>query len=94
MKIHPVFNVDLLSFAEPNPIPSRMLEPPPPVITDEGEEEWEVETILNTCHHGHGLQYLVKWKRYEDATWQPEADLKNAQEAIEQFYEQHPKAPK
>ncbi len=40
---------------------------PPPELVD-NEEEYEVEKILDSRHHGrgHALQYLVKWKGYPD----------------------------
>ena len=32
------------------------------------------------------LVYLVSWKGYNDDTWEPEANLANAQELVEEFY--------
>ena len=59
MKIHPVFHVSLLEPYTPDPIPGRSQPPPLPVITAEGEEEYEIEAIL--CHKGKGKrkQYFV-----------------------------------
>ncbi|KAL5536505.1 hypothetical protein ACEPAF_327 [Sanghuangporus sanghuang] len=68
--------------------------PPPPVIIDE-QEEYEVEEILDSRLHRGKLQFLVKWVGYEEATWQPESDVKdNAQESIQEFYHKHPGAPR
>ena len=41
------------------------------------------------------MEYLVKWKNYplEEASWEPVANLTNAQEAIEEFHLEHPDAP-
>ena len=47
-------------------------EPPPELV--EGEEVYEVETILNHRKQGQGCQYFVKWQGYpiSDASWEPE----------------------
>ena len=48
--------------------------PEPPSELVEGEEVYEVESILNHRKRGHGYQYYVKWKGYpiSDASWEPE----------------------
>jgi len=47
--------------------------PPPELIN--GEEEFEVEAILNHRCYGHSRmpQYLIKWKGYphSENTWEP-----------------------
>ena len=73
---------------------SQRLPPPLPPELVEEEEEYEVEEILDSRRHRRKLQFLVKWKGYIDATWQPEADVKNAQELVDEFYSKHPNAPK
>ena len=47
-------------------------EPPPELV--EGEEVYEVKTILNHRKRGWGYQYFVKWRGYliSDASWEPE----------------------
>jgi hypothetical protein len=47
-------------------------EPPPELV--EGEEVYEVETILKHRKRGRGWQYFVKWRGYpiSDASWEPE----------------------
>jgi hypothetical protein len=49
IKIHPVFHISLLEPAQPEnePIPGHLQPLPPPVITDD-EEEWEVEEIVDS----------------------------------------------
>src|SRR5712672_1187575 len=64
-QIHDVFHASLLTpYKETVEHGKNFLEPPPDVI--EGEEEWEVEQILEKRHFGRGkrLQYLVRWKGY------------------------------
>jgi hypothetical protein len=73
----------------------RRPNPPPPVIAPEGEEEYEVEKILNSRKVGRQLQDLIRWKGYrqEEDTWQPKADVANAPELVQKFHQQHPEAP-
>jgi hypothetical protein len=56
-----------------------------------GEEEYEVEEILNARYFRKRLQYLVKWQGYgnEDNKWVSANDV-HAPEALQAFYQQHP----
>jgi len=50
-QLHPVFNVVKLTPALDDPIPGHKLtDHPPPIIID-GELEWEVEEIIDSCWH-------------------------------------------
>jgi len=59
-KHYPMFNVvklsaaliDLILGQKPNPLPL-------PIIVD-GEKEWKVEKILNSCWYWKRFQFLVK----------------------------------
>ena len=96
LTIHPVFHVSLLKPYQENPqeFEDRMVKPPLPVITTEGQEEFEVEKILDKRMRRRGknstVEYLTKWKGYADydATWEPVENLKNAQEIIAEFEEE------
>jgi len=44
---HRVFLISLLHLAADDPMPGQILLPPLPVVVD-GEEEWEVEEILDS----------------------------------------------
>ena len=65
---------------------------PPPVLV-EGEEEYEVERILNSQVRRGKLRYLVLWKGYgyEDISWE-DADQVHAPDLITEFYRGHPEA--
>jgi len=58
--LHPVFPIVKLYPAAVDPIPGRWAKPPPPPVLVEGNEEFEVEEILNSHVHWHHLEYLVK----------------------------------
>ena len=68
-RIHPVFHVSQLEPVQLNSIPNRVQTPPPPIEVD-GEEEYEVEDILNSRYYRRQFQYLVKWKGYTVPTWE------------------------
>ncbi|QRW18646.1 Retrotransposable element Tf2 protein [Rhizoctonia solani] len=85
LKIHDVFYVGLLSrvhISPSQPFPER---PPPETI--EGEEEYEVEQIIDSKRQRGKWFYLIKWKGYgpEDNSWEPEELLEHSQEEIQRF---------
>ncbi len=96
MEDHPVFNESLLTPYIPPHFPNQQPpQPPPPEIVD-GSEEYEVKEILDSRFHRKQLQYLVKWRDYpsKENTWEPERNLKHAQDEITIFHNSHPSAPR
>ena len=90
--IHNVFHASLLSpYHETTAHGPNFSRPPPELI--EGEEEYEVECIINHQHHGRSkkLQYLIKWLNYPEAdnTWEP-ADQIHAPELIKAYHRHTP----
>ena len=81
VQIHPIFHVSLLEHAADDPYPGQIAPPPPPIIVD-GEEEWEVATILDSRLHYNRLQYLVKWRGYDAPTWQTATDLEHSSDFV------------
>ena len=64
-QLHPVFNVVKLSAALEDLILGRKPQAPLlPIIVVDGEEEWEVEEILNSHWYQRRFQFLVKWKGF------------------------------
>jgi hypothetical protein len=90
--IHPVFHIDLLTPYHEMSMHSANYQRPPPDLVD-GEEEYEVETVLASRCFGHGkkLQYLVKWKGYLDSDnqWINKEDV-FADDAIREFKSSNP----
>ena len=93
MRIHPVFHVSLLAHAANDPLPGQHPPPAPAVIVD-GEEEWEVERILDSCYYYNHLQYLTKWKGYDAPTWQPVENMEHASDAVLDFHRLYPEKPR
>ena len=89
-----MFHIDLLTPYHKTTIHGpNFMQPPPDLIN--GEEEYEVEEILDSRKHGQGrkVQYLVKWKGYpsSDNQWVNWDDM-HADEALAKFRKQRPKA--
>jgi len=63
----------------------------PALVIIEGEEEWEVERILNKRRVRGKDKYLVRWKGFtaESDTWEGRKNLENAKEAIEEFEKEY-----
>ena len=93
-KIHHVFHIDLLTpYHETEVHGTNFTQPPPDLIN--GEEEYEVDEILDSRKHGRGckVQYLVKWKGYpsSDNQWVNWDDM-HAEEALAKFRKRKPGA--
>lgn len=64
MKIHDVFHVNLLSpYRNDSDFHWKQVQPPP-VVMEEGEEEWEFEKLVRWEQRKKGLRYQVRWKGY------------------------------
>ena len=83
--IHLVFNNNVLKRAATDPFPGQRLqnEPPPNII--EGQKEYKDEAILDKKVKRNGVQYRVKWKGYEETTWELTINLKQARNAVKNF---------
>src|ERR1700733_12967323 len=96
-RIHPIFHVSLLHCWHLDPIPEcPQPDQPEPLLADNGEPEYEVETILDSRMHYRKLQYLVHWKGYgpEHNSWEPANNPANAPELIAEFHRTNPSVPR
>ncbi|CAJ0945435.1 unnamed protein product [Ranitomeya imitator] len=86
--IHNVFHRSLLRRYVAPVVP--YVDPPAPVLV-EGELEYIVEKILDSCISRRKLQYLVKWKGYgqEDNSWVFASDV-HAADLVRAFHLAHP----
>ena len=94
-QLHPVFPVVKLMLAPPDPIVGRRAQPPPPPVLVDGEEEYEVEKILNSRIFRGKLQFLIQWKgySYEHNSWEYEQDVYSPA-LVARFYRENPGAPR
>ena len=91
MKIHNVFHVSLLEISAKDPYPGQVIPPPPPIEVA-GENEWEVEEVLDSKIVRRKLKYLLKWVGYAEATWEPAENLEDIV-AIDIFHQRYPNKP-
>jgi hypothetical protein len=88
-----VFPVVKLSIAHPDPILGRRPAPPPPTTLVDGEEEYEVEAILDSQMCCNCLEYLLKFKGYDEShnQWEVHTHV-HAKPKIALFHRKHPGA--
>ncbi|SJL16274.1 uncharacterized protein ARMOST_19794 [Armillaria ostoyae] len=96
-KIHPGFNEKLLSLFIPPAFPNQEQPPPPPPDLIDGEEEWEIEEILDSktrkvrAKRGQPsttvIDYFIKWAGHtrEHNSWVTASEIGNAKEAIADY---------
>jgi len=82
-----------------NPLPSQYVDEtePPAIQNEEGEDEWQVEKIVDSKWERRGRgqprrKYLVKWQGYQRPTWEPE-DFVEDTAAMERFITAFPDKP-
>ena len=91
IQVHHVWHTSELEPAATDPYPGQVVAPPPPVVID-GDEEWEVEKVLESrIRHGK-LQYLVTWTGYNQPDWQ-DARIVNSPQGINTFHARYPDSP-
>ena len=96
LRIHPVVNI---SHVKPylGPLPGQPVSWPGPIqVSEEHDEEYEVDYIVASRMYRRQLQYLVHWKGYEEHehTWELASNVKNAPLVVERFYKENPSAPR
>jgi len=96
LQIHPVVNV---SRVKPylGLLPGQPTSQPGLVhVSEECDEEYEVDYIVASCIYKWQLQYLVHWKGYEEheRTWEPSSNSKNSPLVVKRFYRENPSAPR
>ena len=89
-RIHDVFHATLLRpYKENETYGPNYTEPPPELL--EGEEVYEIETILNHRKRGRGYQFYVKWRGYpiSDASWEPEDSFSDDGDTLTRYKQRH-----
>ena len=99
VKVHPVFNVALLTKWQPDLILGQVQPEPPPIIVDR-HEEYVIKKILDSNWLGKHFQYKVTYDGYgkEHDEWLFRDDLledlgaESLEDYEREFYERHPTA--
>lgn len=83
-RIHPTFHVSLL---EEYRMRDGCVTPEP--VDIEGDEEWEVEQVMDARTKAGEQHFLVRWKGFSEAedTWEPRENLAHASEKLREFEE-------
>ena len=70
--------------------------PGPVHVTEDRDNEWEVDRIIDSRYKNKKLEFLIHWKGYDDTdhTWEPKSNLSNAKEALNNFYHANSSAPR
>ena len=96
MCIHPVVNI---SHIKPycDCLPGQPVSAPGPSnVMEDREEEYEVESVVDSWYKGKCLEYLVHWRGWSetDRTWEPLSNLGNTADVVHDFHASHPYAPR
>jgi hypothetical protein len=65
MKVHDIFHINLLTRVKEDEDFHRRQAKPPPIITEEGEEEYEIDHIVAWEWRKGKLLYQVRWRGYD-----------------------------
>ena len=90
-KIHNVFQASLLRRYRENKVYGANYERPLAELDHEGQEVYNIETILRHRKRGRGYQYYVKWEGYPitEASWEPEGSFSNDDDILNQYKTRH-----
>lgn len=83
-KIHPVISCIHLEQYVEDPYQRQIPQPTPIVVND--EQEWTIEKLVKQRGAGRNKEILVRWKGFDEETWEPRANLeKDVPALMEKF---------
>ena len=64
-------------------------------VTEDRDNEWEVDHIVDSHLKNKKLEYLVHWRGYDDSDrmWEPKSNLGNMKDTIRDFHKSHSFTP-
>jgi len=87
MKVHPVFHAEKLRKDPQSPLPGQANPEPPPVVLEDGEQEYDVDRVLAVKLVRGKLKYRIQWVGWdEDPEWYPASTLSNSPLALQRFH--------
>jgi hypothetical protein len=93
MKIHDVFHVNLLEPASIDLLPGQAIPNPLPVEID-GEEEWEMKTILSSRVKYKKIYYIIRWTGDWEDSEKPADNVRNAADKTAEYHVKYPNRSK
>jgi hypothetical protein len=95
MKIHDLFHANLLDPVKEDEEFKCIFVPPPPVIP-KGEEQYQVDKLVDWKAEDTIWKYRVRWEGYGplDDTWEPASKLLHSEDQLREFYTNYPNVPK
>ena len=95
MRIHPVVNIFRVKPYHDRLPGQPVSAPGPSNVTEDRNEEYKVDHVVDSWYKGKRLEYLVHWKGWSDTdrTWELVSNLGNAAAAVRDFHASHPAAP-
>jgi len=93
--IHNTFHISLLAPYQDNRFPSQIKGYPPP-IQIEGEDEYELDEIIDSQLHYNKFEYRAKRKSYSPEyakVWYPAETFNNTEHAVQRFHRHYPGKP-
>jgi hypothetical protein len=94
INVHPVFSPDKLRRTfHSEPLPGQIIDPSPPIIVD-GDQELEVDKILDARLLRKKLHYRVQWLGHDpDPKWYPAENFQHAPKRLRDFHSKYPDRP-
>ena len=91
LHIHPIVNISRIKpYLGPmegqTPYQSRLVH-----VTEDRDNEWKVDHIVDSCLKNKKLEYLIHWRGYDnlDHTWETKSNLRNAKDTIHDFHKSY-----
>ena len=96
MRIHLVINISHVKPYRKCLSGQPVSAPGPSTVTEDCEEEYKVDYIVDSCYKGKHLEYLVHWRGWSDMdhTWELLGNLANAADVVSAFHTAHSSTPR